>query len=252
MGVGPNVCIGFKRVNANMMSVSAFRQQVVPMAYLAAVHCSLAVSCLTIGCAGGPFTSGNTNDAHMNWVCNDRADRAIQRGDTERGIALHEAIVAKYPQNGLALYHLGYTYGQAGNHLKEATYYEKAVALGFESDSVFFNLGMAYLDLDQPDKSIKAFHRALIMDRKSADSHFGLAIAYQRKGEEKKAERAFLKAIEIDPEHLEAKLNLSWLYTDTGDLEKARKGLQEILKTEPNHTIARESLERVRRRSRLL
>jgi tetratricopeptide (TPR) repeat protein len=231
-----------------MMSVSVFRQKVVRMAYWAAIQCSLAVLCLTIGCARSPFTGGNSNNAHIDWVCNDRADRAIQRGDTEIGITLHEAIVAKYPNNGLALYHLGYAYGRAGSHLKEAAYYEKAIALGFESDSVFFNLGMAYLDLDQPDKSIKAFHRALIMDQESADSHFGLAIAYQRKGEEKKAEREFLKAIEIDPEHLEARLNLSWLYADTGDFEKARKGLREILKTEPDHTIARESLECVRRR----
>ncbi len=162
--------------------MSEFRQKAVRVAYLAAVHCSLVGLGLTFGCAGGAFSGARSVNTDMNWVCNDRADRAIQRGDTERGIVLHEAFVAKYPENGLALYHLGYAYGRAGNQLKEAAYYEKAIALGFESDSVFFNLGMAYLDLDQRAKSIKAFHLATITDPVGADSHFGLAIAYQKKG----------------------------------------------------------------------
>ena len=231
-----------------MMGVSEFTQKAVRVAYLAAVNCSLVGLGLTFGCAGGAFPGASSVHSDMNWVCNDRADRAVQQGDTERGIALHEAFVAKYPDNGLALYHLGYAYGRAGNQLKEAAYYKKAIALGFKCDSIFFNLGMAYLDLDQPDKSIDAFNMVLEMDGKSADSHFGLAIAYQRKGQGETAEVEFLKALEIDPEHLEARLNLSWLYADKGDLEKARKGLNEILKTEPNHAIARESLDRVSRR----
>lgn len=39
-------------------------------------------------------------------------------------------IFLKEPAYGLALYHPGYAYGQAGNHVEEVFYYEKAIAFG--------------------------------------------------------------------------------------------------------------------------
>ncbi len=69
--------------------------------------------------------------------------------DYEAGILLHQHFLEKEPTNGLALYHLGYAYGQTGDHVKEVLYYEKAVSLGFSEYHIFFNMGMAYGELNR-------------------------------------------------------------------------------------------------------
>jgi tetratricopeptide (TPR) repeat protein len=179
------------------------------------------------------------------WTCSQEADDAMQRQDYQAAILLHQRLLEKEPVNALAFYHLGYAYGQTGNQLKEAFYYEKAIALGFKRDSIFFNLGMAYGGLNQIDKSIRAFKKALDINPESADNHFGLAVAYQISVADKLAEKEFLEALKIDPAHADARLYLSLLYSDMGELQKACEQLRKLLEIDPTHRKAREFLERI-------
>jgi len=179
------------------------------------------------------------------WTCDKAADDAMQRHDFEAGILLHQHFLENEPANGLALYHLGYVYGQTGNHMKEVLYYEKAIDLGFKEDSIFFNLGMAYGELNQIENSIYAFNKALDINPDSADNHFGLALAYQRSVADTLAEKEFLKAIKIDPAHVDSRLYLSMLYADMGELQKACEQLRKILEIDPTHKSACEFLERI-------
>lgn len=181
------------------------------------------------------------------WICDKQADEAMKRKDYEAGVLLHQRFLEKEPANGLALYHLGYVYGQTGNHVKEVSYYQKAVALGFKEDHIFFNLGMAYGELNQIEDAIGAFNKALDINPDSADNHFGLAMAYQRGVADKLAEKEFLKALKIDPAHVEARLFLSMLYADMGELQKAAQQLRNILEIDPTHRGAREFLQRIER-----
>jgi tetratricopeptide (TPR) repeat protein len=98
---------------------------------------------------------------HERWTCDVGADEAMWRGDYDTGIALHQRFLEKEPENGLALYHLGFAFGQKEDHSQELSCYERAIALGFEEEGVFFNLGMAYGELDQTEKAIHAFKRDL-------------------------------------------------------------------------------------------
>jgi tetratricopeptide (TPR) repeat protein len=179
------------------------------------------------------------------WICDIAADDAMKRGDYHTALLLHERLLEKEPDNALALYHLGYAYGQTGNHQIEVHYYEKAIALGFTKDAIFFNLGMAYGELNQIEKSLKAFERAVSLDPDNADNHFGLALSYQRRLTDELAEVEFLKAIEIDPKHIDARLYLSLLYADMGELHKASQQLRTILEIDPNHAGARDFLKRI-------
>jgi len=179
------------------------------------------------------------------WVCDEEVDDAMRRQDYEAGILLHQQFLEKEPENGLALYHLGYVYGQTGDHLNEVSYYERAVELGFQGSRIFFNLGMAYGELNQPEQSIRAFKKALDIEPESADSHFGLGLAYQGSCNDKQAEEEFLKAISIDPGHEEARLYLAMLYTDGGYLQKAADQLRKLLEIDPSHEAAREFLEKI-------
>ena len=197
----------------------------------------------SIGCSKGFY--GKRTDIDKRWTCDEEADNAMQRQDYEAGIFLHQQLLEKDPDNGFALYHLGYAYGQTGDHLKEISCYEKAIEVGFQGELIYFNLGMAYGELNQGEKSIRAFKKALDLDPGSADNHFGIAMAYQRNSDEKMAEEEFLKAIKIDPGHLDARLYLSMLYADMGDLQKAGDQLRKILEIDPTNNIAREFLERI-------
>jgi len=157
------------------------------------------------------------------------ADEAMKKHDYRVAILLHQGLLEKEPANGLALNHLGYAYGQTGDHQKEAMYYEQAIELGSKENNILFNLGMAYGELNQIENSIDAFNKALNINPNSADNHFGLALAYQRSVADTLAEEEFLKAINIDPAHVDSRLYLSLLYADMGDMQKAGEQLRKIL-----------------------
>jgi len=179
------------------------------------------------------------------WTCDKAADEPMKQHDYEAAILLHQRLLEKEPTNGLALYHLGYAYGQTGDRPKEALYYEQAIDLGFKEDSIFFNLGMAYGESNKVEDAISAFNEALDINPESADNHFGLALAYQRSVADTLAEKEFLKAIKIDPEHVDARLYLSMLYADMGELKKAGEQLRGILEIDPTHRGAHEFLKRI-------
>lgn len=210
--------------------------------------CSL-VFFLSVVCAGAGCSKDllrKSPDVKKTWACDKPADDAMKRKDYEAGILLHERFLEKEPGNAFALYHLGYAHGQIGDHLKEVSYYEKAIALGFRKDRIFYNLGMAYGELNDIEKSVSAFRKALEIDPDSADYHFGLAMAYDKRGiADKTAEKEFLKAIKIDPGHVDARLFLSMLYADWGELQKAAGQLRKILEIDPGNARARKFLERI-------
>jgi tetratricopeptide (TPR) repeat protein len=171
--------------------------------------CWLPTGFTATGCSESPLKERARG--FKKWLCDKEADEAIKRKDYERGISLHERLVRKEPDNALALYHLGYAYGHMGDQIKEASCYEKAIALGYKESHIFFNLAMAYREMNRIDESIKAFKKAIEIDPNNAEYFYELAMAYDEKGEEKRAEEALLKALEIDPEHDDARLFLQRL-----------------------------------------
>jgi tetratricopeptide (TPR) repeat protein len=221
-----------------------YTQRIFQVVYISSLIFSLAGILSGMGCSKGIYVKKPVSE--KTWTCDKKADEAMKEQNHEAAILLHESFLRKEPANGLALYHLGYAYGQTGDHQKEVFYYEKAIDLGFKEDSIFFNLGMAYGELNQAENSIGAFKKALNINPHSADSHFGLALAYHKRGvSDKLAEKEFLSAISIDPEHVDARLYLSMLYADMGELQRACKQLRKILEIDPVHRGAHEFLERI-------
>ena len=209
--------------------------------------CSLAFA-LSAVCAGSGCSkvlSGKSAEPVKGWTCDKEADEAMKRNDYEAGISLHERFLEKEPENALALYHLGYAYGQIGEHLREVSYYEKAIALGFTEEGMFFNMGMTYCELGKVEKATSAFKEALKINPGSANNHFGLGMAYHITVTNGLAEEELLKAIEIDPRHADARLLLSLLYADWGELQKAAGQLRRVLEIDPTNDRARKFLERI-------
>ncbi len=204
---------------------------------------SLSAVCVGAGCS--KVLSGKSAEPVKGWTCDKEADEAMKRNDYESGIILHQRFLEKEPKNALALYHLGYAYGQIGEHLREVSYYEKAIALGFREEGMFFNMGMTYCEIGQAEKATSAFKEALKINPGSADNHFGLGMAYHITVTNGLAEEELLKAIEIDPRHADARLLLSLLYADWGELQKAADQLRKVLEIDPTNDRARKFLERI-------
>jgi len=80
----------------------------------------LGVFLLGPGCSKGILEKRTVHEKI--WMCDNQADEAMKEHDYESTILLHKRFLEKMPTNGLALYHLGSTYGQTGNHMKEVFY----------------------------------------------------------------------------------------------------------------------------------
>ncbi len=204
---------------------------------------SLSAVCVGAGCS--KVLSEKSAEPVKGWTCDKEADEAMKRNDYESGIILHQRFLEKEPKNALVLYHLGYAYGQIGEHLREVSYYEKAMALGFREEGMFFNMGMTYCEIGKAEKATSAFKEALRINPGSADNHFGLGMAYHITVTNGLAEEELLKAIEIDPRHADARLLLSLLYADWGELQKAAGQLRKVLEIDPTNDRARKFLERI-------
>jgi len=104
--------------------------------FLCSLVFSLPVVCVGAGCSKDLLRK--SPDVKKTWACDKAADDAMKRKDYKAGILLHERFLEKEPGNAFALYHLGYAHGQTGDHLKEVSYYEEAIALGFRKDRIFY------------------------------------------------------------------------------------------------------------------
>jgi tetratricopeptide (TPR) repeat protein len=194
------------------------------------------------GCAGTAPPA--PPPAAPRWQCDPEADAAIEREAFQQGIRLHEALLEARPDNALAWYHLGYAWGQTGNHAREIACYERALSLGYtQDDGLFFNAGMAHLELDQVPQALAAFQQAVALNPEGADNHFGLALALQAAGDERAAEARLRQAVLLDPDHIDARLHLALSCIQRGDTGGARAELQAVLAREPDNPQARELLE---------
>lgn len=186
------------------------------------------------GCVSMP-----TNAQKDTWPCDTQADAAVEQERWQQAFELHERFLNTNPRNCLAMYHLGYIWGQLGDSSQEVVWYQKAVACGYTKDDVlFFNLGMAYADLHQTDQAIVAFKKASKLNPGNAENYFGLALTAQGMGDSLQAEQALEQAIAISPNHWDARILLAKIYLDLGRMEDARPHLERVLNHAPENEEA--------------
>ena len=134
------------------------------------------------------------------FTCDKKADDALKNKSYEKSIILHEFFIKENPDNGLAMYHLGYSYGQLGDHENEIKYYEEAIKKGYYSPGIFFNLGMAYGEMERFDDAMKMFGKAIELNPEDVDAIYNLGTLYLENGQEEKAKEQLEKLMKIDPD----------------------------------------------------
>jgi len=186
---------------------------------------------LLTGCT---TTSERPGDAL--WQCDPEGDAAVAAGEWQRGLIAHEHLLAGDPSNSLALFHLGYIWGELDDRQKEIDFYQRAVACGYDQDDrLFFNMGMAYAALEQVDAALGALERAVGLGPDHADNYFGLGLVAGQAGLAQQAIMALQQAIVLDPGHLEARVELIGLYLDHSRWEDARRQLIDLEQRDPQN-----------------
>ena len=188
------------------------------------------------GCSVAPVKKDSIPGPGM--ACDKKADEALKNRRYEKSIILHEFFLNENSDNGLAMYHLGFSHGQLGDHENEVKYYEKAISLGFYGSSIFFNLGMVYGEMGRYDDSVRIFNKAMEVDPGRADNHFGLALAYQRMGSYELAEKEYIKALKLDPEDIDSIYFLGAHYVEAGRIDEAKIQLEKLMKVDPENEMS--------------
>jgi tetratricopeptide (TPR) repeat protein len=150
------------------------------------------------GCSTAPVKKGAVPVQDL--ICDKKADEALKDRRYEKSVILHEFYVKENPDNGLAMYHMGYSYGQLGEHENEVRCYEKAISLGFYGSGIFFNLGMVYGEMGRYDDAVKMFRKELELDPGDSDSIYQLGTLYLKTGQIEKAEDQLEKLMKVDPD----------------------------------------------------
>lgn len=173
--------------------------------------------------------------------CDPVADEAVSQGNWELALKEHERVVRGQPGNCLALYHLGYIWGQLGDREKEVQFYEAAVDCGYvRDDRLFFNLGMVYADQGDTQQALNALERATQLGPENPDNFFGLGYTYLLAGRPTQAEAALITTLRLDDTHTDARLTLVRLYLDQSRWEDARRQLRRIKTGDPGYEGAQE------------
>ena len=171
------------------------------------------------------------------FTCDKKADDALKNKNYEKSIILHEFFLKENPDNGLAMYHTGFSYGQLGDHENEVKFYEEAIKLGYYGSGIFFNLGMVYGEMGKLEDSVRIFKDAIEVEPGRADNHFGLALVYQKMDSGRLAEKEFKRAIHLDPDDVDSIYHLGMLYFETGRIEKAKIQLKKLMEIVPDNEM---------------
>jgi tetratricopeptide (TPR) repeat protein len=175
-------------------------------------------------------------------VCDPLADYFLGMEDYPEAIRRHQLVIKEHPDNALAHYHLGFSFGLMGQHQQELAEYEKAVNLGLDDWQLFLNLGLLYLEAGNVHAAMEVLKLATLLAPDRPESHFNLGLAYQRLGMLDQAEQEVLLSVRIDPNQADARNTLGTIYAEEGKYSRAHDEWTELVEADPSYAPARQNL----------
>jgi len=175
-------------------------------------------------------------------VCDPLADYFLGMENYPEAIRRHVDVIREHPDNALAHYHLGFSYGLTGQHEKELREYQKAVDLGLSDWELFLNLGLLYLEGRHLDSATQVLRLATLLAPAQPETHFNLGLAYEQRGMLPQAEQEMLVAVRLDPRQADAHNTLGVIYAEQGNYDQARAVWTELVDEVPDYAPARDNL----------
>ncbi len=156
----------------------------------------------------------NSTSAPEEQICDPIADYYLGMEDYPTAVKLHLAVIRRHPDLALAYYHLGFAYGELGDHKREL---------------------------------VDAFRLATLLAPTRYETHYNLGLVYERLGALAKAEQEILLSLRLQPDQLEARNTLGVIYAEEGNYVRARQEWAELSDAYPDYTPARANLEILKR-----
>jgi tetratricopeptide (TPR) repeat protein len=170
---------------------------------------------------------------------------AEDRGELEKAIELHKAVLTLQPKNSKSLNSIAGLYGVLGKYQDEIQWANKAILADPNNYRAFVNLGNAYAYLGDYGKAKGAYDTATTVNPKSALGFYSLGVLSESMKDRKKAESYYLKATQVESGFENSYLNLGALYANQGKFNEAISALNTVLKINPSANDARQMLEQI-------
>ncbi|MBI3814895.1 MAG: tetratricopeptide repeat protein [Nitrospinae bacterium] len=130
----------------------------------------------------------------------------------------------------------------------ESTYYKKAISLCPDFYKAHYNLGLIYKKGGKFEDAVKEFKDALRIKQDFAEAHFSLALIYDESNKFEDAAVEYQEAIKHKPDFINAHYNLGGIYWMQKKWDLVIKEMEETLKIKPEHKLAKELLEKAKKK----
>jgi tetratricopeptide (TPR) repeat protein len=197
---------------------------------------------IVMQCAAQSRAYARGSETQDDQVCDPLADYYLGMEDYPQSIRRHEIVVKEQPNNALAYYHLGFSYGITGDHRSELADYQKAVELGLSDWQLFLNMGLLYLDSQRLEDATAVLRLAELLGPYHPETHFNLGLAYERVGLYAQGEQEMLLSLRLDPNQADARNQLGVIYAEEGNYSRAHEEWTDLAGSNPDYTPARANL----------
>lgn len=160
----------------------------------------------------------------------DRARKALTRGEVGVAIPLLKALIAAEPDNATLLYNLGMVYSDQGR-LHEATdLLRQAAALEPGNAQVVAAIGVVLARADDVASAIETLEHAVRIAPEDPLAHQNLGACLLKQGEAQRAESHFRRSLKSDPDNIRSRFGLAQTLETLDRLHDADEVYQQIIK----------------------
>lgn len=211
---------------------------------------SLAAACcasLLAGCGGGQTKVEQPVEAQPKTITIKprevvaEANDQIEQGDFAQAVDTLDALIAKDPDNLVAIYNRGYAHQQLGNWKEAESDYLAVVEAEPNDIKAALNLGAVMKEQGNVAGAIALYEKMLEQDEFNAGLLNNLSVLYREKGDYEKATEAVRKLLMRDKNNVDAYKNLALIYYAQDKLklsqtilENARRMSEEQERTDPD------------------
>lgn len=125
---------------------------------------------------------------------------------------IYQDIVARVPNNYVALSNLGAVQTEAGKLSAAEVALKKAVDINGKDSFAYTNLGIVYSRQGKFDEAVNSLTIAVALNDNDAVAHNYLGVCLGQKGRREEAEKELKRAIEVNPDYPDAHFNLAVIY----------------------------------------
>ncbi len=130
----------------------------------------------------------------------------------------------------------------------EASHYKKAISLCPDFYNAHYNLGLIYKKAKKFEDAIKEFKEAIRVKSDFSEAHFSLALIYDESNKFEEAILEYQEAIKHKQDFANAHYNLGGIYWMQKKWSLVIKEMEETLKIKPDHKLAKELMEKAKKK----